>query len=49
MHSEEGVDTDGIIITGKGAGFVMPFALKLLEQLTDKDTAGDTGRVMLVG
>jgi protein deglycase len=47
MHSEEGVVTDGKIITGKGAGFAMPFALKLLELLTDKDTAGDIGRKML--
>lgn len=30
---------DGKLITGKGMGAALPFALKLLEALTDKDTA----------
>ena len=46
-HSEEGVVSDGKIITGRGAGLAMPFALKLLELLTCKDKAHDIGRKML--
>lgn len=35
----ESVVVDGKIITGKGAGVTIPFALKIVEQLVGKDTA----------
>lgn len=33
------VEQDGRIITGRGPGCAIPFALKLVEELVDKDTA----------
>ena len=38
-HVAEGVVTDGNITTAMGPAFSLPFAYRLLEQLTDSDTA----------
>ncbi len=45
--SEEGVVTDGKIVTGRGAGWAVPFALKLVEVLAGIDIATGIGRKML--
>lgn len=40
---------DGKLITGKGMGAALPFALKLLEVLTDKDTAQSMAETLQCG
>lgn len=47
--SDEGVVHDQHIITGKGAGFALAFALKLAEILTGSETASRVGEKMLYG
>ena len=43
------VVTDGTVITGKGPGAALPFALKLLALLADQETADAVGSGMLIG
>ena len=43
------VVTDGTVITGKGPGAALPFALKLLALLADQETADTVGSGMLIG
>lgn len=45
--SNDGVVIDNKIVTGRGAGYAMAFALKLVELLTSEDMAIYTGRKML--
>ena len=45
--SNKKVETDGIIITGKGAGTAIEFSLKIVELLIDKETAIDLARKMI--
>lgn len=42
--SFEAVTVDGNIITSRGLGTALPFALALIEQLLDKDTADDLAK-----
>ena len=41
IHSPEPVVSDGRIITGKGAGCAIPFALKLVEVICGKEVSDD--------
>ena len=43
------VVTDGTVVTGKGPGAALPFALKLLALLADQETADAVGSGMLIG
>lgn len=43
-----GVERDGHIITGKGPGFALDFALLLAEVLTGKDRANEVRKAMLI-
>ena len=43
-----GVERDGHIITGKGPGFALDFALLLAEVLTGKDKANEVRKAMLI-
>lgn len=43
----DGVVIDNKIVTGRGAGYAMSFALKLVEVLTGEDMAISTGKKML--
>lgn len=45
--NDEGVVADHKIITGRGAGFAMPFAIRLLEVLLGENIANDVARKML--
>jgi 4-methyl-5(b-hydroxyethyl)-thiazole monophosphate biosynthesis len=47
--SEEPVVVDGNVITSRGVGTAIPFALKLVELLVDKDTADKLATGMVVG
>lgn len=47
--SDDGVVHDHNIITGKGAGFAMPFSLKLAEILSGHETASAVAAKMLCG
>ena len=42
------VETSGKIVTGKGAGVAIKFALKIVEQLKGKELAEELGRKMIV-
>ena len=42
--SEENVVVDGNIITSRGAGTAIPFALEIISQLAGKDSAEETAR-----
>ncbi len=44
-----GVERDGHIITGKGPGFALDFALLLAEVLAGKDKAKEVREAMLIG
>ena len=45
----EEVVTDGTVITSRGAGTAIPFALKLIEVLKDKECAEETGNSIIFG
>ena len=47
-YSEEGVVVSNHVITGKGAGYSIPFALKLLEVIKGEMIAGEVKKGMLV-
>jgi 4-methyl-5(b-hydroxyethyl)-thiazole monophosphate biosynthesis len=42
------VVVDGKLVTSRGPGTALPFALRLAELLTDPETAATLGRQMLV-
>ncbi len=47
-YTNEPVEIDGNIITGKGPGCAILFALKLVEKIKDKETADDLMKAMQV-
>lgn len=47
-YSEERVCVDGPITTSRGAGTAMEFALELVAQLVDRETADELAEAMLV-
>jgi 4-methyl-5(b-hydroxyethyl)-thiazole monophosphate biosynthesis len=47
-YLDEAVVTDGTIVTSRGPGTAMAFALALVERLRDPDVARDVGARMLV-
>jgi len=47
-HRPEPVVVDGNIITGKGPACAVPFALRVIEMIKDKDTAQEIGKGMQV-
>ncbi len=48
LYAKESWIVDGNMITGRGVGTVMEFSLELVELLTDKETAKEQARRMVV-
>ncbi|MBD3322474.1 MAG: DJ-1 family protein, partial [Chitinivibrionales bacterium] len=47
IFTEENVVVDGTIITSRGVGTTLPFALAIIENLIDEPTSRNVGKAVL--